>query len=57
MSKIVNFIKPIIFRLMNSCEVKKMVVELLEKYVKTTDNDVDDLIVTNVRVALLKECK
>lgn len=39
-----------------SCEVKKFVVYLLEKYSKSTDNDVDDKLVELVRVALLKNC-
>lgn len=41
---------------MNSCHTKKLVVELLSRYVKTTDNDIDDLIVGTVKVALLKGC-
>jgi hypothetical protein len=39
-----------------SCEVKKFVVYLLEKYSKSTDNDVDDKLVELVRTALLKNC-
>lgn len=39
----------------NSKEVKELVVHLLEKYSKSTDNDVDDLIVKMVRDALIKE--
>jgi hypothetical protein len=48
--------KPLLFKAMSSCQVKKLVVELLERYVKTTDNDVDDLIATTVKTALLKDC-
>jgi hypothetical protein len=40
-----------------SCEVKSFVVHLLEKYAKSTDNDVDDKLVELVRTALLKDCK
>jgi len=50
-------VKPILFKVMGSCQVKKLVVELLEKYVATTDNDVDDLIVATVKTALLKGCE
>lgn len=50
-------IKPLLFKLMGSCQVKKLVVELLERYVKTTDNDVDDLIAATVKTALLKGCE
>jgi hypothetical protein len=39
-----------------TCEVKGYVVHLLEKYAKSTDNDIDDAIVGIVRVALLKNC-
>jgi hypothetical protein len=39
-----------------SCEVKKFVVHLLEKYSKSTDNDVDDMVVNLVRTKLLKNC-
>jgi hypothetical protein len=39
-----------------SCEVKKFVVYLLEKYSKSTDNDIDDMAVNLVRTKLLKNC-
>lgn len=39
-----------------SCEVKKFVIHLLEKYANSTDNDVDNKLVELVRVALLKNC-
>jgi hypothetical protein len=40
----------------NSCEVKRFVVRLLEKYIVTTDNDIDDMVVDLVRTKLLKNC-
>lgn len=40
---------------MNSREVKEFVVELLARYSKTTDNDIDDMIVVMVKKALLRE--
>jgi hypothetical protein len=40
-----------------SCEVKKFVVHLLEKYSKSTDNDIDDAAVALVRSKLLKNCE
>jgi len=40
-----------------SCEVKGFVVHLLEKYAASTDNDVDDVIVSAVKNALMKGCK
>lgn len=57
MPAILLVIKPILFKLMGSCQVKKLVVELLDRYVKTTDNDVDDLLASTVKTALLKGCE
>ena len=56
MGVLVEVVKPILFAAMNSCHTKRLVVELLERYVKTTDNDIDDLIAGSVRTALLKNC-
>lgn len=56
MGALVQLVKPIIFAAINSCHTKKLVVELLERYVKTTDNDIDDVIAASVRTALLKGC-
>jgi hypothetical protein len=42
-------IKPILFRFLQSEGVKKMVIEMLEAYVKTTDNKIDDNLVGLVR--------
>jgi hypothetical protein len=56
MSAILAVIRPILFKMMSSCQVKNLVVELLHRYVKTTDNDIDDMIVDTVRTALLKDC-
>lgn len=53
MSKIVELFKPVLMWLRESAEVKKLVVELLERYAASTDNDIDDLIVATVRTALL----
>ena len=55
MSAIVAAVKPILTWLANSNEVKNLIVELLEGYVKSTDNKVDDLVVETVRKALLGE--
>jgi hypothetical protein len=38
-----------------SREVKEFVVQLLEKYSKSTDNDIDDLLVNLIRSKLLKD--
>ena len=44
----------VIVSLMNDRAVKEFVIRLLEKYAKTTDNDVDDMVVGLVRTKLLK---
>jgi hypothetical protein len=56
MGALVEIVKPILFAALNSCHTKKLVVELLERYVKTTDNDIDNVIAGTVRTALLKNC-
>jgi hypothetical protein len=40
-----------------SCEVKRFVVHLLEKYAASTDNDIDNMVVEMVRTKLLTNCK
>ena len=57
MSKLVEFFKPILMWLYESAEVKKLVVELLERYAASTSNEIDDLVVATVRKALLPEAK
>lgn len=54
MSKIIELVKPIIFAFLNSPEVKKLVITLLEKYAARTDNTIDDTVVEIVREKLLK---
>ena len=53
----VKIIQPILVAFMNSCEVKRLVCNLIDRYVDTTDNDIDDVIATTVKTALLKNCK
>jgi hypothetical protein len=57
LGQLVEIVKPLLFAAMNSCHTKKLVVELLERYVRTTDNDIDDLLASSVRTALLKGCE
>jgi len=42
-------IRPILFRFLQSNGVKKLVVDLLTAYCKTTDNTVDDKVVDFVK--------
>jgi len=57
MGALVELVKPIIFAALNNCHTKKLVCDLLDRYVNTTDNDIDNVIAVTVRTALLKECK
>jgi hypothetical protein len=57
MGALVEVLKPLILAAMNSCHTKRLVVELLERYVNTTDNDIDNLLAQTVRTALLRDCK
>lgn len=56
MTVLILFIRPFLLKLIGSCEVKKLIVEILEKYVKMTDNDIDDVLAATVKTALLKGC-
>jgi hypothetical protein len=56
MGALVELVKPILFAALNSCHTKRLVCDLLDKYVATTDNDVDNVIASTVRVALMKGC-
>ena len=53
---LVKFGESLIEMFWKSCEVKKFVVHLLEKYAKSTDNDIDDMAVNLVRTKLLNNC-
>lgn len=57
MGAIVAVVKPLLVQAMNSCAVKKLVCDLIDRYVNTTDNDIDNVIAATVRTALLKDCK
>jgi hypothetical protein len=54
MGAIVAAVKPILLSLATHPAVKKLVISLLEKYVKTTDNSIDDQILETVKVLLFK---
>lgn len=48
MKAIVEAIKPVLIRFLNSEAVRKLVVELLEAYAETTGNKIDDGVVSLV---------
>lgn len=52
MDAIVTFLKPFIIKIANHTAVKNLIVELLEEYVKTTDNSIDNVIVETIRELL-----
>jgi hypothetical protein len=56
MGAIVELVRPVIFAALNNCHTKKLVCDLLDKYVATTDNDIDNVIAATVRTALMRGC-
>lgn len=52
MSAVVAVVKPILIQIATHPAVKSLVIELLEKYVKTTDNTIDDMVVVLVKEKL-----
>jgi len=54
MKFLVSVVKPIILQAAQSRQVKELVVQLMERYVKATDNDIDNVIFATVKAALLK---
>jgi hypothetical protein len=57
MGILVEVVKPLLIAALNSCHTKRLVCELLDRYVNTTDNDIDNLLAGTVRTALLRDCK
>jgi len=51
---LVTVVKPVIISVATHPSVKKMVVQLLEKYVRTTDNSIDDVVLALVKEKLFK---
>lgn len=47
----ITLVKPILFAFLGSASVKKLVIDLLKAYVKSTDNTVDDELVALVEKA------
>ena len=56
MGALVALVKPVLLTALTSCQTKKLVCELIDRYVKTTDNDIDDVLAATVRTALLRDC-
>ena len=54
MGAVVAVVKPIVIQLATHPAVKNLVIELLEKYVKSTDNSIDDMVLATVKELLFK---
>jgi hypothetical protein len=54
MDAIVAIVKPLLIRIATHPSVKNLVIQLLEKYVNTTDNSIDNLILATVKELLFK---
>jgi hypothetical protein len=54
MGAVVLLVKPIVMQLASHPAVKNLVIDLLTKYVKSTDNSIDDMILATVKELLFK---
>ena len=48
----ITLVKPILFAFIKSKAVKKLIIDLLTKLAKETDNDLDDTAVAALKIAL-----
>lgn len=55
MANLLKLLKPIIIHFATNSQVKLLVIQLLQKYVNTTDNSIDDVILGTVKAALFKD--
>jgi hypothetical protein len=54
MGAVVAVVKPLILSIATHPSVKKLVIELLEKYVNSTDNSIDNMVLATVKELLFK---
>jgi len=54
MGAVVAVVKPIVMQLATHPAVKNLVIDLLTKYVKSTDNSIDDMVLATVKELLFK---
>ena len=54
MGAVVAVVKPIVMQLATHPAVKNLVIDLLTKYVKSTDNSIDDMLLATVKELLFK---
>jgi len=54
MSAVVSVVKPLLISIATHPAVKNLVIELLAKYVKSTDNSIDDVVLELVKERMFK---
>ena len=54
MGAVVAIVKPILLQLASHPAVKNLVIDLLTKYVQSTDNSIDDMVLATVKELLFK---
>jgi hypothetical protein len=54
MGAVIAVVKPLIMQLATHPAVKNLVIDLLTKYVKSTDNSIDDMVLATVKDLLFK---
>lgn len=54
MDLVVTLVKPLLIKIATHPSVKNLVIELLERYVNTTDNSIDNMILATVKELLFK---
>ena len=52
MDFIVTIVKPLLLKIATHPSVKNLVIDLLTKYVKSTDNSIDDMLLVTVKELL-----
>lgn len=57
MGAIVAVVKPLLIQIATHPAVKNLVIDLLTKYVNTTDNSIDNLVLATVKELLFKPQK
>jgi len=53
-SAVVLVVKPLLLKIASHPAVKNLVIDLLDKYVKSTDNSIDDMVLATVKELLFK---
>lgn len=57
MGALVGVVRPLLLAALKSCHTKRLVCELIDRYVDMTDNDIDNVLAETVKTALLRDCK